>query len=131
MKKRIALILAMWLSLGAWLVENYAPKSIKSSLARLNASQAGNIVNKVIFLVLGFVIVGALIPALWPVVENSAANVTAMNSTTTGGTLIKTLWPVGLVVAAVGIGVFIIYFAIKQLGLGGIGGGGGRWHRRR
>jgi hypothetical protein len=120
------------ISAGAWLVENYAPKFIKSGLARINGSQAGNIVNKVIFLVLGFVILGALIPALWPVVENAATDVTGMNTTSSGGTLIKTLWPVGLIVAAIGIGVFIIYFAIKQLGLGSIGGGGGgRWHRRR
>jgi hypothetical protein len=86
--------------------------------------QAGGIVNTVIMLVLAILIVGTVIPAMWPLAVESLTNVAAMNGTDTGTTLIQALWPVGVMVAAIGLGIWLIIYAIRKLGISSAGGGG-------
>jgi hypothetical protein len=110
-------------SLGRDYMELHAPAWLRELSYRLATSQAGSIVNTVIMLVLAILIVGTVIPAMWPLAVESLTNVAAMNGTDTGTTLIKALWPVGVMVAAIGLGIWLILYAIRRLGISGGGGG--------
>lgn len=76
-------------------------------------------IKKVVYLVIGIVLLGALIPALWPTVEDTATDVAAMNATTVGGEFIQNMWPVILIIIGLGLGAFLIFWGLRQLGLGG------------
>lgn len=124
----IALVVAMLgflVSVGREYIDRDAPAWLRGLSYKLaTQGQAGGIVNTVIMLVLAILIVGTIIPAMWPLAVESLANVAAMNGTDTGTTLIQALWPVGIMVAAIGLGIWLIIFSIRKLGITGGGGGG-------
>jgi hypothetical protein len=119
------------IALGQDYIDFHAPAWLRGLSYKLAMSgQAGSsIVNTVIMLVLAILIVGTVIPAMWPLAVESLTSVAAMNGTDTGTTLIKALWPVGVMVAAIGLGIWLILYAIRRLGISGGGGkkGGTGW----
>lgn len=120
-------MVAALIAVGQLYADRYLPGPARRLLTRLAYGQTGgaSIVNRVIFLVLGIVIVGSMIPALWPVAEQTGTAIQAMNSTSTAGEFIKTMWPLGLIVAGIGLGVWLIFFALQKLGV--FGGGKKGW----
>lgn len=126
----IAVALDLLVSLGQEYINRYAPAWLRSLSLKLATSQGGNIVQTVIMLVLAILIVGTVIPAMWPLAVESLESIAAMNGTDTGTTMIQALWPVGVMVAAIGLGIWLIIYAIRKLGITGAGGGkkgGGGW----
>lgn len=129
-KHWLSAIVASVSAVGQLFAARYLPEPMQHVLTQLARSEAGSIVNRVIFLVLGIVIVGAMIPALWPVAEQTGTAIQAMNTTGASGDFIKTMWPIGLIVAGLGLGIWLIFFALSKLGVFGAGkgkGGGGGW----
>jgi hypothetical protein len=70
----------------------------------------------VIGLILVFVILGTLIPVLWPMLTDTSAGVGNMTGGGAGGDLIKVVWPVALLLIGIGIAVALILFTIKKFG---------------
>lgn len=119
----VAGVLNSLISLGRDYIELYAPSQLRGLFRKLATNQAGNVVTNVIMLVLAILIVGTVIPAMWPLAVESLTNIAAMNGTDTGTVMIKALWPVGVMVAAIGLGIWLIIYAIRKLGITGGGGG--------
>jgi hypothetical protein len=72
---------------------------------------------KVLGLILTFIVLGCALPALWPMLGTVTEDVTSMNVTgDAGGALIKTVWPVGLLLMGIGIAVALILFTLKKFG---------------
>ena len=113
------------MSLGVKFVRDHFPRWLAIRLAQVHDNQGGaSVVTKVIYLALGILIVGTIIPAMWPVAVATLTDVSAMNGTDTGTTMIQALWPVGIMVAAIGLGVWLIFYAMRQLGVFGASKGG-------
>ena len=111
----------------AWLVSGeYA----RSFLSKIHLNQEGSILTGIILTVITLVILGVMLPAFWPMMTASTANITAIEGTDTATVFLKTGWPIAVLLISIGIVIDLIYFALRQFGvLGGSGrgrrGGGG------
>jgi hypothetical protein len=77
------------------------------------------IINGIVIIAITLIFLGFGIPLLWPYIEDSAAAIGDMS----GGdftTITQLAWPVMLVITAICIGIGIIYWVLKQIGV--IGG---------
>lgn len=70
------------------------------------------------------IVMGYAIPILWPLATTASANITAMSGTDAGTSTVKAFYPIVMVIVGLGMGVGIIIFGLKKLGLlsGGRGG---------
>lgn len=87
-------------------------------------------IQKIIGIVLIVVVLGALLPVLWPMIEDTGTDIAAME----GGTatdFIQAMWPILLIVIGVGVGAGLIFFALRNLGVFGGSSNGGRGGGRR
>ena len=109
--------LAWWISKGM----------AQSFLARIHLNQEGSILTGIVLTVVTIIILAALLPAFWPMLTDSTANIQAINGTDTATVFLKTGWPIAILLVGIGIVVALIYFALKQFGVigGGRGKGGG------
>jgi len=92
----------------------------RAYLAQIIPNQKGNILQGVLLTVLAIVILGVLIPALWPMMLDSTTQINAINGTDTATTFLKVGWPIAILVIGIGIVVAVIFFALRQFGV--IGG---------
>lgn len=90
-------------------------------LCRMVEKQTGLVGTSVLMALIGVVvtilILGTVIPILWPLASATTTNITAMSGTDTGTTMIKTFWPIALLLIGVGIGVAVIVYALKEFGI--------------
>jgi hypothetical protein len=63
------------------------------------------------------VVVGALIPALWPMFVATDTAIQALSDGSTMTDFLQVIWPIALLVIAIGIPVALVYFALKKFGL--------------
>jgi hypothetical protein len=78
----------------------------------------GKIFSGVIKIAVTLFALGYILPVLWPYIEDTTTSMSEL--TGTSGSILATMWPVILVVAAVCIGIGVIYWGLKDLGI--IGG---------
>lgn len=71
---------------------------------------------KIIVAVLALAVIGLTIPTLWPILDGAAGNVSAMAPGEAGGELVQAIFPVGLLLVGVAIGVGLLIFAVKKIG---------------
>lgn len=91
-----------------------------SHLPKLSGERGG-IITGIIMTIMAIVVVGVLLPALWPMMQESSTNIAAINGTDTATGFLKTGWPIAIFLVGVGIVIALIYFALRQFGV--IGGG--------
>jgi len=87
---------------------------------RVLRGQEGSILTGIILAILTIVILGFMLPAFWPMLTESTANISAINGTDTATVFLKTGWPIAILIVGIGIVVALIYFALRQFGV--IGG---------
>lgn len=81
--------------------------------------QAGFSGSEILYGILGiavlFVVLGASVPLLWPLIAGSTTNVNAMNGTDQGTAFIKTAWPIAILFAGIAIGVALIVVGVNEI----------------
>jgi len=82
-------------------------------------SQKGSILTAVVIVALTIIVMGALIPVLWPMLQATTTNITAISGSDAPTTFLKTMWPIAILVVGLGIVVAIIFYALKKFGVMG------------
>ena len=78
-------------------------------------------VKKVVYIVLAVVILGFTLPVLWPLLQDANTAIAGMS----GGdetTILQAIFPVALIILAIGIAGGLIYWGLRQFGVVGAGG---------
>jgi hypothetical protein len=79
--------------------------------------QEGSILGGVILTVVTIVVLGAIVPSLWPMMTATSESIAALNGTDVGTVFLKSGWPVAILIIGIGIVVALIYFALRQFGI--------------
>jgi hypothetical protein len=75
-----------------------------------------NVIRGIIMLAITLFGLGILLPYMWPYVEDSIDAINAMS----GGdstTIIQMYWPIIVVVVAIIIGIAVVLYALRELGI--------------
>lgn len=78
-------------------------------------------VKKTVYIILAVVILGFCLPVLWPLLQDAADAIAALS----GGAetdILQAIFPVALVILAIGIAAGLIFWGLKQFGVVGSGG---------
>lgn len=85
-----------------------------------------SLVGKVIGIIVGVVVLGKVVVAMWPTFIGTDTEVQAISDNSSAAVLMfKTFWPLGLLVLGLGIAVAVIMIALKQFGI--LGGNSSRF----
>jgi len=99
---------------------------IRAYLAQIIPGQEGSILTGVLLTVLAVVILGVMLPALWPMLLDSITNINAIEGSDTATAFLKVGWPIAILVIGVGVVAGLIFYALRQFGvIGGKGKGKG------
>lgn len=94
---------------------------------RIHRGMKGGIMTAIVIIALVLIVLGALIPVLWPMLQDTQTDIDALNATgSTSTAFLQNMWPIVLLVVGLGIVVALILYALKRFGvLGGgkLGGG--------
>lgn len=76
---------------------------------------------KVVSVILLVVVLGAIIPALWPTMTATTDDIAALNATgSTATSFLQTIWPIVLLVIGIGVAAGLVFYALRRFGvLGG------------
>lgn len=80
-------------------------------------SQRGSIVQNIIVGVVGVVVIGAILVALWPTFIGTGTSVAALTQTDTGTKTLQAIWPIVLVVGGIGISIAALMYILHKFGL--------------
>lgn len=88
-----------------------------------HSGMKGGIMTAIIVVALVLIVLGALIPVLWPMLQATQTDIDALNATGSSSTaFLQSMWPVALLVVGLGIVVAIILYALRRFGVLGSGG---------
>lgn len=71
-------------------------------------------IKKVVYIVLMFVVLGALVPVLWPLFVGTDTDVQAMTETDDATVFLQTLWPIILIVVGLGFVAGLVFYALRK-----------------
>ena len=76
---------------------------------------------KIVGVILLVVVLGAIIPALWPTMTSTDTDIQALNATgSTATSFLQTIWPIVLLVIGIGVAAGLVFYALRKFGvLGG------------
>jgi len=76
-------------------------------------------IQKLLGVLIVLVVVGALLPVLLPLIFDTIGDMDAIEHESAGTELgmLKTLWPITIMVLIIGIAGGLIFFALKQFGV--------------
>jgi len=76
-------------------------------------------IQKLLGVLIVLVVIGALLPVLLPVLFDSSAGIASMNVTASpaAGGMLKTMWPIMVMILIIGIAGGLIFFALKRFGV--------------
>ena len=103
---------------------------VRSFFGRLHRGQGGfNILGAIIIVAVTLVVLGAAIPVLWPMMQETEADIAALNESagaTAATNFLESMWPIVILIVGLGIVVALIWFGLRRFGLkfGGKKGGG-------
>lgn len=111
--KKGFMFLMMWLvSVREWVLSQVEAYKL--------ARESGNMSLKTLIGgAVGLVILGTVVPVVWPLIAGTDTDIQAMTGTDAGTTTIQAFWPILLVVCGLGIAAGIIYFGLRKFGLFG------------
>jgi hypothetical protein len=82
------------------------------------AAQAGEFsVSGVVTLLVGILVIGTIIGALWATVAGTDTTIQALTGTDLGTTNLQTFWPIALMCVGIGLGVGAIMWALRKAGV--------------
>jgi hypothetical protein len=85
--------------------------------SRRGGGRRGGMMSLVIGALVVIIVLGALIPVLWPSFIGTLTDIAAVNGTDTGTVFMKAMWPIGVLLIAIGIGVALLFYALGRTGL--------------
>lgn len=73
-------------------------------------------IKKILGVILIVVVLGAAIPVILPLLFDTQGDIEAMNVTASpeAGGLLKTMWPIVVMIIIIGIAAGLIFFALKR-----------------
>lgn len=73
-------------------------------------------IKKVLAVILIAVVIAALLPAILPLLFDTVAPIESMNVTASpeAGGLLKTVWPIVIMVIIIGVAAGLVFFALKK-----------------
>ncbi len=74
-------------------------------------------VKTVVSVIVGVLIVGTLIGALWSPLAATDTTIQALTETDAGTTMLKVMWPIALVVVGVGLAAGVVMWVLRKGGL--------------
>lgn len=90
----------------------------KATASQRGASLVGmSIVIALIGAIITIILIADVVPILWPMAETASANITNMSTSTQGGQLIVSFWPIVLLVVGIGLAVGAIVWALGKFGI--------------
>lgn len=69
------------------------------------------------------IVLGSAVPVLWPLITATSDNITAMEGTDTATSLLKSFWPIIILVVGFGMVIGLVIFGLRKFGLMGKGSG--------
>jgi hypothetical protein len=66
----------------------------------------------------GLVVIGAILPALWPTIVGSGTSIAALTQTDAGTVTMKAIWPITIIIVGIGAGIMAIMYVIKKFKIG-------------
>ena len=90
---------------------------MKKALNAMRKSESG-MVGKVVSVILLIIVLGAIVPALWPVMQDTDTDIQALNATgSTSTAFLQTIWPIVLLVIGIGVAAGLIFYALRKFGV--------------
>lgn len=65
------------------------------------------------------IVLGALIPVLWPMMEATDTDIQALTETGPITTFLQTMWPIVLLVIGIGVAAGLVFMALRKFGVMG------------
>lgn len=102
---------------------------VRSFFSRIHRGIKGfSILGAIIIVAVTLVVLGAAIPVLWPMMQETEADIAALNESagaTAATNFLESMWPIVILIVGLGIVLALIWFGLKRFGvrLGGKKGG--------
>lgn len=74
-------------------------------------------IGAVISIIIGVVILGNVVGALWAVLAATDTTIQALTQTDAGTVMLKAMWPIVLIAVGIGIAAGVIMWSLKRMGL--------------
>lgn len=71
-------------------------------------------VRRFVTVVLSIVLLGALVPVLWPLFVGTDTDIQAMTETDDATVLFQTIWPIALLVIGVALAAGVVFYALRK-----------------
>jgi len=85
------------------------------ALKRVYQGQAGEFgVGVIIYVVIGIVVVGTVVAALWGTLAGTDTSIQALTQTDAGTSTLQTMWPIVLVIIGIGIAAGAVMWALRK-----------------
>lgn len=63
------------------------------------------------------IVLGALIPVLWPMMEATDTDIQALTQTGPITVFLQTMWPIVLLVIGIGVAAGLVFYSLKKFGV--------------
>jgi heme/copper-type cytochrome/quinol oxidase subunit 2 len=75
------------------------------------------VIKRVIGVAVTLVVLGVLVPVLWPLIITSNTNIQNISGSDAATAFLKVLWPITLILVAVGIAAGLIFYVLRKFGI--------------
>ena len=79
-----------------------------------------SILGAIIIVAVTLVVLGAAIPVLWPMMQETEADIAALNESagaTAATNFLESMWPIVILIVGLGIVLALIWFGLKRFGV--------------
>lgn len=74
-------------------------------------------IKQVLGVVMLIIVLGALIPVLWPMMEATDTDIQALTQTGPITVFLQTMWPIVLLVIGIGVAAGLVFYSLKKFGV--------------
>lgn len=74
-------------------------------------------IKQVLGVVMLIIVLGALIPVLWPMMEATDTDIQALMETGPITVFLQTMWPIVLLVIGIGVAAGLVFYSLKKFGV--------------
>jgi hypothetical protein len=74
-------------------------------------------IKKVLGVAVTLVVMGALVPVLWPLIIASNTNIQNIAGSDSATAFLKALWPVLLIIVALGVAGGLVFYVLRKFGV--------------
>lgn len=74
-------------------------------------------IKKVIGVAVSVIVLGILVPVLWPLIITSNTNIQNIAGSDAATAMLKVFWPIALILVALGVAVGLIFYVLRKFGV--------------